>query len=317
MRGLAQQVGRMQRRHHRNPLVAVELAAQRPDRRIAPEQTLRREICRARRSSGGGIAPSCLFRNGSQLATSSGSGLRFPGGRHLQHVADVDVAARVAHRLDHLGQELARLADERLALRVLSAPGASPTNTSRRPGCRRRTRCSCASGRACSAGNRRAPRARPAAPLRLAGRRRLGLRRRGRNGFVRHARAPAAAGAVGGATAATGRRLGVFAVIATPSKPDRPRVARLVRSRPTKARNSSRSPRVSAVGAEASSSRHRPRALPASPARGCGVLGRDQRVDRQRVIKRRRRLGHPHRFVAAERPVVVRSRRSISSRIAL
>jgi len=31
----------------------------------------------------GRMAPSCCFRNGSQRSTSSGSGLRLPGGRHL------------------------------------------------------------------------------------------------------------------------------------------------------------------------------------------------------------------------------------------
>ena len=64
----------------------------------------------------------CFFRNGSQAATSSGSGLRFSGGRHLTTLADVNIFALEPHALgDDVGQQLPRPADERLALEIFVA----------------------------------------------------------------------------------------------------------------------------------------------------------------------------------------------------
>src|SRR5207237_1144919 len=50
-------------------------------------------------------------------------GIAVVGRPALHRVADVDVLAAQAHRLDHLGEELSRLPHEGLALLVLVLPG--------------------------------------------------------------------------------------------------------------------------------------------------------------------------------------------------
>jgi hypothetical protein len=51
-------------------------------------------------------------------------------GTAFQNVGDTDVRSVQTDGLDDLGEQLAGLADERLALRVFIRPGASPTNMS-------------------------------------------------------------------------------------------------------------------------------------------------------------------------------------------
>ena len=59
-----------------------------------------------------------------QPAISSGVGTRLPGGAAFDDVADEYLLARVAHGIDHLGQQLAGAADERESLFVLVGAGA-------------------------------------------------------------------------------------------------------------------------------------------------------------------------------------------------
>ena len=64
-----------------------------------------------------------------------GQGVAVLGGPRLEDVGDVDLVAGQAHPLgDHVGQELAGAADERLAGPVLVGAGASPMNISRAVG---------------------------------------------------------------------------------------------------------------------------------------------------------------------------------------
>ena len=88
----------------------------------------------------------------------------------LHDVRDVDVGAREADALDELGEELARPADERLALQVFAArPVLRPRTSDRhRPG-RHRTRPACARPRACTTCTS-TRRSRPRAASRLPGR---------------------------------------------------------------------------------------------------------------------------------------------------
>ena len=81
----------------------------------------------------GRMASNWRQRNWPQISISSGSGVRFPGGRHFDHVADVDVVARVIGMpsfargaFDHLSQQLAGPSDEGEALRVFIRAGAFP-----------------------------------------------------------------------------------------------------------------------------------------------------------------------------------------------
>ena len=70
----------------------------------------------------------------------------------LQDIGDVHLLAREADGPQHGVEQLARAADERLALAVLLGPGRLPDDQPLAPrGCRRRTRSGCAS---CSSGQR-------------------------------------------------------------------------------------------------------------------------------------------------------------------
>ncbi len=58
---------------------------------------------------------SCCSKYSRQFDTSSGSGFRFPGGRHLTVFKYINIFTLHLAGFDHLGQQLARLADKRSA----------------------------------------------------------------------------------------------------------------------------------------------------------------------------------------------------------
>ena len=98
------------------------LAAEPGDGRVGPEQGLRRELPERhddRRSDG------VQLRLEERLAGLDlvRLGIAVPRRAALDHVADVDLVAAVAHRRDHLRQQLAGGTDEGDALVVLLGPG--------------------------------------------------------------------------------------------------------------------------------------------------------------------------------------------------
>ena len=107
----------------------------------------------------GRMAASCFLRNGSHCGDLVGLGVAIAGRAALQDVADVDVAAAEAHRLDHLGQELAGGADERLAGAILVGAGRLADEDERRVGVADAVDdVGALAGAACSACSRRARR---------------------------------------------------------------------------------------------------------------------------------------------------------------
>ena len=116
----------MERGHQRNADVLAPLSAEPGDRRIGPEQRLRRELPEGDDDLGPdrvqlrleeGLAGLDLVRLGVAVA-------RRPA---LHDVADVDLVAAVAHRGDHLRQELARRRRRR------GCPGCPPPRPGPRP----------------------------------------------------------------------------------------------------------------------------------------------------------------------------------------
>ena len=84
----------------------------------------------------GRMTDSWRNRNSPQISISSGSGVRFSGGRHFTTLQMYTSAALernaffLRRALDHLREQLSGAADERNPCSSSSAPGPSPTNTS-------------------------------------------------------------------------------------------------------------------------------------------------------------------------------------------
>ena len=108
----------MEGRHHRDAFVLAPLAAQPGDRRLLAQERLSGELAerddhlRLHRAE----LPLEERLAGEQFV---GLGIAVVRRAALDGVADVDVLALHAHRLDHLRQQLPCLAHERVALQVL------------------------------------------------------------------------------------------------------------------------------------------------------------------------------------------------------
>ena len=243
--GIAQQVGRVERRHQRDALVAAEAAAQPRDRRVVAQQALRRELAQ-RDDHPRPDRRELPLQERLAAGDLVGLGVAVAGRAALQDVADVDVA-RARSPSPRSSSSAAGPPCRRTArpARPRRRPAPRRRTPGRRRGCRRRTRCSCApcaslqrwqspssSRTSCS----------PACPVRgfrtpLASRRRglVGTASRLGRGLDRGA--PRRAAAVGAAAAADRRRRRLRHRHAHAAR-SAPRASRFVRSWPTSARSS-------------------------------------------------------------------------------
>src|SRR5262249_38853050 len=98
-------------------------AAQPGDRRVRAEEGLRGELAEGHDDRRANRVQLCLEERLAGLDLVR-LGIAVPRRPALHHVADVDLVARVAHRGDHLGEELAGGPDEGNALVVLLGSGA-------------------------------------------------------------------------------------------------------------------------------------------------------------------------------------------------
>ena len=131
----------MERRDQLGAAVVEHAAAQPRNRVQRSAAALRAANVPSATITFGWMMSICWNRNGSQVSTSSGSGLRFCGGRHLMTFAMYTSLARQADRFDDLRQQLAGAADERHRPGRLRRRRAPRRRTSDRPaGCRRRRR---------------------------------------------------------------------------------------------------------------------------------------------------------------------------------
>src|SRR5262249_22501488 len=117
-RRVAQEERRVEGRHERDALVGVEAAAQARDGGVAAQEALGGELAEAddhARPDGGELLLEERLAGGDLVRL----GVAVARRAALDDVGDVDVLARKAHRLDHLREQLAGGADERLAGAVL------------------------------------------------------------------------------------------------------------------------------------------------------------------------------------------------------
>src|SRR6185312_3394198 len=110
------------RGHERDALVLLPGAAEARDGRVRAQEALRGELAE-RDDHARADGRELLLEEGLALGDLVGLGVAVARRAALQDVADVDVAAGEAHGFDHLGQELAGGADERLAGAIFVGAG--------------------------------------------------------------------------------------------------------------------------------------------------------------------------------------------------
>ena len=160
------------------PSYSFHGAAQPRDGRVRAQQALRGELAERddhARADGGEL----LLEERLALGDLVGLGVAVARRAALQDVADVDVVAAEAHRLDHLGQQLAGGADERLAGAIFVGARRLADEDQRRVGVADAVDdVGALAVRACSACSRRARRgSQPATPPVALGARRCACRR--------------------------------------------------------------------------------------------------------------------------------------------
>ena len=135
----AQQVGGMIGHDQRNAMCLVQLAAQAGDGARRVPAGAAQPPCPRRRSAWAGSARSGASDKARRRPSRPASGLRLPGGRHLTILAIYTLlAALQADGRQHVVEQLAGLADERLALRDPRPRPAPRRRTASRPFRRRR-----------------------------------------------------------------------------------------------------------------------------------------------------------------------------------
>ena len=134
--GVAQQVGRVVGRHHRDALVARRRGRGGARSARPSSAATGRRTCRAPPAPAAGSPGSAPRGTAGRHRISSGSGLRFCGGRHLMTLAMKTSARAHLHALlDDVGQELARRGRRtRGPARPRRRPAPRPRTSARRSG---------------------------------------------------------------------------------------------------------------------------------------------------------------------------------------